>query len=570
MAAAAATGAWWHGPIPLVVGLGLVTGALALRRPALLAIGAFALAAALGVRAHDGLEPLSTERYEGPMTLVTDPDETPFGMRADARVGTKRVEVDATDGAAGALADALAGERLEVAGTLGPPPPDAPWLKARHVVGILRVDRAERLDGGAAPWRAANRFRRVLDRGAEVLPGDARVLYGGIVLGDRRGQSPELVDDFRGSGLTHLLVVSGQNVAFVLTLASPLLRRLPTFPRWVATLAVIAFFAVLTRFEPSILRASVMAAIAVTGILAGRPMGSTRALSLAVAVLVVVDPLLVWSVAFQLSVAATTGIALLGQRLSGLLWGPRWFRDVLGITLAAQLGVSPVLIPRFGGLPVVSVLANVLAVPAQGLVTIWGLPAGVVAGLAPPGVAAVVHLPTSVLVGWVAAVARGASRLPLGELRTGELVVASAGGWAALVLARHRPSWRVVRWAAVAIAVAALAAPAWALRSPSGHVELAEGVHLHRGGGVTVLVLDERRSPRVLLEGLRRAGVRRIDLVVGATEPADDVLGALRHRWPVDRVIAGGDDAGPIAVHVGELVVTAVPGEPTEVRHVPP
>jgi predicted membrane metal-binding protein len=70
-----------------------------------------------------------------------------------------------------------------------------------------------------------------------------------------------VVDDFRGSGLTHLLVVSGQNLAFVLVLASPVTNRLTWRWRWVVTLGVIGAFALVTRFEPSVLRASAMAAI---------------------------------------------------------------------------------------------------------------------------------------------------------------------------------------------------------------------------------------------------------------------------------------------------------------------
>src|SRR5436189_94520 len=80
----------------------------------------------------------------------------------------------------------------------------------------------------------------------------------------------DVTDDFRGAGLSHLLAVSGQNVAFVLALAGPMLRRLGLRVRLPATIAVIAFFALVTRFEPSVLRASAMAALAVTASTMGR------------------------------------------------------------------------------------------------------------------------------------------------------------------------------------------------------------------------------------------------------------------------------------------------------------
>ena len=343
-------------------------------------------------------------------------------------------------------------------------------------------------------------------------------------------------------------------MAFVLVLASPLTNRLRLGGRWAVTLGIIGAFGVLTRFEPSVLRASAMAALAVTAALAGRPAGTLRVLALAVSGLVLVDPLLVVSVGFQLSVAASLGIAVLGPRIVEHVPGPAWWRDALGVTLAAQLGVAPVLVPRFGGMPVVSIVANVLAVPVAGLVTTWGLPAGVLAGLGGPVVARVVHLPTRLLIGWVAGVARVAAGVPLGEVHALGLLVAAGAGWAALALARRRPTWRSARMACVGLVVVALLAPAVALRSPPFRAEVAEGALLYRAGGATVLILASEPSPRALLEGLRRAGARRLDLVVVAEGPDPDVLVALRHRWPVGRVLAI-EEAGPVRLQVGGLVV---------------
>ena len=79
-----------------------------------------------------------------------------------------------------------------------------------------------------------------------------------------------MVDAFRASGLSHLTAVSGENVAFVLAAASPLLRRLRPWWRWAATLGLIGWFMTLTRFEPSVLRAGVMAMLASSAFVLGR------------------------------------------------------------------------------------------------------------------------------------------------------------------------------------------------------------------------------------------------------------------------------------------------------------
>ena len=227
----------------------------------------------------------------------------------------------------------------------------------------------------------ANWLRRTIARGAESLDDDRHALFTGLSYGDDRYQSALVSDDFRAAGLTHLLAVSGQNVAFVLILARPLIERFDYRGRWVITLGVIGFFALVTRFEPSVLRATVMAAIAATATLLGRDASSRRVLALAVALLVLVDPLLVHSVA--------------------------------------------------------SLPANLLAAPVAGPIMMWSLSAGVGAGLLGGPLAHAIHWPTDFGIGWIQAVAGWAASARLGELRASHLVavVIGAGGW---WLARRR------------------------------------------------------------------------------------------------------------------------------------
>jgi competence protein ComEC len=200
-----------------------------------------------------------------------------------------------------------------------------------------------------------------------------------------------------------------------MALAGPVLRRLGLRSRYVATLGLVAWFALLTRFEPSVLRAAAMAAVAATSVVLARPASTIRILALAVAAMTLVDPLLVWSVGWWLSVGATAGIALLGAPLSARLPGPRVLRDAVAVTIAAQVGVAPVLVSAFGGVPIASVPANVLAVPVAGPLMVWGLPAGVLAGLA-PGLAPALHLPTRLGVRWIALVARVGAAAPIGDV----------------------------------------------------------------------------------------------------------------------------------------------------------
>ena len=176
---------------------------------------------------------------------------------------------------------------------------------------------------GPAPLAAfANHLRRLLESGAQSLPADSRAMFAGMVYGDDRDQSPRLYDDFRAAGLGHLLVVSGQNVAFVLALASPVVARVRPGVRLMVLLMLLVVFAVLTRFEPSVLRAVTMAGVAVTSAALGRPETGRRTLAWAVAAVLVADPFLVRVLAFQLSVCATCGLLWITRRWPRCSPGP--------------------------------------------------------------------------------------------------------------------------------------------------------------------------------------------------------------------------------------------------------
>jgi len=503
LALAAAAGAWSAaGPHPLV-GLGVAAAGMMTRRPWLVVVAVAVLASGLGQRAWAGLTPPEPAPFRGWVTLLSDPVDDDGRIRADVRLHGHHLEATIRGAAAASVAERLAGERLFVAGRVGPPPPHAPWLTVRHVVGRLTVSEVDGWVVGSPVSRLANGVRRTLLRGAASLDPRQRSLFAGFVLGDRRDQPEAITDNFRAAGLSHLLAVSGQNVAFVLALTGPLLRRLDLRSRFIATVATIGFFALITRFEPSVLRASAMAGLAALAATLGRESTSLRLLALAVTGLVLVDPLLVHSVGFQLSVAASASIVMLAPPIARRLPGPRFLGDALAVTIAAQVGVAPVLVATFGGAPVAGLVANPLAVPAAGPVMMWGLSAGLVAGFVGGPVAALIHVPTRLLLAWAAAVADHAAALPLGEVRGGHLL--AMGIVAVGFLAWRRTPARLR--ATLNLAGAALAAVVLvlALAHPAGAAaEVRAGVGVRSPGAARARAppgryrhsVDGRRSSR--------------------------------------------------------------------------
>lgn len=545
-------------PVPLVLAISVLAAGWAAgragRRPEILCLGAALLAAALAQRSLAGLEaPLDTGAVRGEVELVADPvPDGRGGVTVDVRHDGRRLRGVARSAAAAALDDRLAGERVTVIGAVEPPGRAESWLRHRHIAGRLRIDTVTGWRPSDPASRLANGLRRTLARGAEHLPERQRSLLAGVTLGDDRAQPADMTDAFRAAGLTHLLAVSGQNVAFVLVIAAPVLTRLRFGPRLVATLGVLVLFALVTRAEPSVLRATAMASVAAVGAALGRPASAVRTLALGVTGMVLVDPLLVTSVGFRLSVAGAGGLIVGASRLERAIPGPRWVSAPLSVTLAAQAAVSPLLVTTFGSVPVASLPANLLAAPAAGPLMVWGLTGGMVAGIVGGPVAQVLHLPTRLLLTWLDGVAIAASRWPLGDLRAGHLAVLGGGALAlAAAGSLHRRRRGVLGRALGAAGCVAVVAPVLAASAAVGAAgpgpaerALGAGATLWRSGGAAVVVLDGRARGEVVLSGLRREGVARVDVVVLRTgaRAAGDVAALLRRRWPAAALLAPATD----------------------------
>lgn len=401
VALVAATASLW--PALIVAGL---AGLAARPRWGLAALALGAVGSTRAGAALDDLIPEHTGPFAGWAVVALEPQRagpatrvviTIEGERYEAFV-RGRVRAERARRLRAGDAVVLSGDRQELA------PGRAGRVRWQHVVGQVELDWLGDVGPGGPLARSANRVRTLIQVGANSLPPEQAALVRGLVIGDDRDQPPEMIERFRASGLAHLTAVSGQNVALCVAAAGPLLRRARPFTRWTMTLWLIGWFVVLTRAEPSVLRAGVMAALGATAYALGRPRDPIRMLALAVIGLVVFDPLLVWSVGFWLSVGATGGVTVLGPWLSARLdrLGP--LAIPVGVTLGAQLGVALPSVVVFGRLSLVGTVANLIAVPVAGFVMLVGLPTCVLAGLIPV-VGPVVMAPSGWAAAWVDAVA---------------------------------------------------------------------------------------------------------------------------------------------------------------------
>lgn len=389
-----------------------------------------------------------------------------------------------------------------------------------------------------AVQRVAARLRAGLRDSVRGLPADERGLVPGLVVGDTTALSADLEEDFRTAGLTHLVAVSGANVAVVL--AAVLLAGRWAGVRGYALPAVgaagLVGFLVLARPEPSVLRATVMGLVVVVGLVRGGRHGGIPALSAAVLVLVLVDPFLARSAGFALSVLATAGLLVIapGWRDGLRRFLPARLADALAVPAAAQATVAPVLVLLSPQVSVVAVPANLLVAPAVPAATVLGVLAAVLAPVLGPAARACGYL-AGVPAGWIVLVGRRAAQVPwagfgwpagvLGALALAGLLLAVAGAWPrlrrhprgtayALVLALvlgsplgPRRPWPPPGWLAVMCDV-----------GQGDAIVLAAGSH----AGV---VVDAGPDPRAVDRCLRDLGVRQVPLVLLTHFHADHVEG---------------------------------------------
>jgi competence protein ComEC len=407
------------------------------------------------------------------------------------------------------------------------------------------------------------RERASLALGRGMPPREAE-LARGFVLGEDEHVDAATVEDFRRSGLSHLLAVSGQNVALLALLANALLAALaiPLRTRLLWLLALIAAYVPLAGAAPSIQRAAVMGGLNVLAMLVGRRTSRLYALGLAAALTLAIEPRIAEDVGWQLSFAAVLGILLLGAPLRAHLepllgGGPlgRSLCEVAALTAAATLATAPLIAMRFGELSTTTLAANLLAAPAVAP-SMWLGMIGAGAAQIPGAPVEPVNWLNALLLGYVAQVAAWCGRPSWASIEV-ELgatgLLASYLGIALLAAALRRlriPSHRRTSWRPV-LAVATALALALALPPPAGTGSAVSA----RPEGLRVSVLDVGQGDAILLQPPAAPAV-----LVDGGPFGDDLVGRLRERgveW-LGAVVATHDQSdhtGGIAEVIGGMPI---------------
>jgi competence protein ComEC len=590
----------WAAPVWVLLSIAAaLAGGLARGRSPQLGLAAAALLIGGGVAGHARVAAIDRpsralhagERLDARAWLVERPRPSPFGSSAELRVAAGPARgarlLGRADGSLRWPNGGAPGTALRVSGLLERPRPSArdsfdlaAYLRRRGIQYQLPLDRLSR----AGPPRgglegAVDSLRLRAERGLAAGPSRSDgELATGMVLGEDQRVSPEVRDDFRRSGLGHLLAVSGQNVMLLGALAVPLLSLagLGRRGRLAGVAALVAIYVPLAGAGPSLQRAGVMGAAGIAAVAAGRPASRWYALLLAAAATLAVNPRVAGDPGWQLSFAAVAGIALLVPGIRrGLGWLPGPVGEGAAVTTAAVAATAPLLAHHFGAVQLVSLPANLMALPAVAPIMWLGIVQAALGAVGGPALVAAgaLGLANGVLIDYLRAVARWFGDAPHGQaalaLRSPLAVAAAYAAIGAAALALRRGARAVEPWAPAFAAAwrrlprgrrvvlatslaAALAFGLWRATSPPAPPRRLTVSFLDVGQGDATLVQDPGGAA-VLFDGgppearvarlIRNLGVRTLSAVV-ATHQSRDHQGGLHEvlaRFPVGLFLDGGD-----------------------------
>jgi len=394
--------------------------------------------------------------------------------------------------------------------------------------------------------RWAGRIRAGLSHSVDSLPPDPRGLLPGLVIGDTSRVSRSLNDDMRTTGLTHLVAVSGANLAIVAALVTSLLRRTRisrTFRPPIA-IAAIALFVVVVRPQPSVLRAAAMACVVLLAASLGIKASAIPALATAIFVLLLIDPTQAISYGFALSVFATAGLLLLAPRWTISLekYLPRWLAQAIAIPLAAQAMCAPLIVALSGQVSVIAVVANAFAGPLVAPATILGLSSALLSQFSMTIATFIAHLaafPTMAISG----IAHRFASLPFAAIAWpknifGVLLLAAITLLMVFAAKRVTPSWKMLAVLVILLAsifLPSLSHPGWPPKEwtlLACDVGQGDGLLLNLGHH-SAIVIDAGPDSRLIDKCLAEVGITEIPLIILTHDHADHVEGlpgVLRHR----------------------------------------
>ncbi|ORT99518.1 DNA internalization-related competence protein ComEC/Rec2 [Anaerovibrio sp. JC8] len=268
--------------------------------------------------------------------------------------------------------------------------------------------------------RLADRIRTLYSKKMEaVMPKEDSSAIFAMLFGGYGGIRPELLEAFAVTGLIHILSVSGSHITLMAGTANVFGKVLGLSGAMTAGLAtlIIGVYSLLAGFTTPVIRSAIMGILTILALTMGREKDAQHILSITALGILLVWPLSLFDISFQLSFGATAGLLYLSPKIRKQLGRkmPRFMAGSLAVTMGAQLAVLPFLVWYFNVVSISSLLANILVEPIVELIIVISLMAGIVVGLLPV-VGKLIFIGASLLLGAAYELSRGIARLPASQV----------------------------------------------------------------------------------------------------------------------------------------------------------
>jgi competence protein ComEC len=287
------------------------------------------------------------------------------------------------------------GDRVVIRGYLETPPEDETfsyrdYLARQGIYTQMRGAKVSLLENNQGSWL----MRQILELRSQALqlvfrlwPDPEASLLAGILLGVETTIPEPVQQAFQESGTSHIIAISGFNIAIVAALFTRSLGRIMgPYKGGLAAVVAITIYTILVGADAAVVRAAIMGSLSLFAELVGRRQRGVYTLVITAGIMAAADPQIPWDIGFQLSFAASLGLILYAEPLAQAFTrlASRWIPEETAqkisgpvgefvlFTLAAQITTLPIIATHFGTLSWIAFLANPLILPAQPPIMILG------------------------------------------------------------------------------------------------------------------------------------------------------------------------------------------------------
>lgn len=253
---------------------------------------------------------------------------------------------------------------------------------------------------------------------ARLFPKDEMGLIIGMMIGETKDISEDVLENFKTTGITHLIAVSGSNVVYVVVLVQFLFKK---FFGKQATYFISIFFLILFMLisgaSASVCRATLMIILSICADIFFLKSDTFSNILTSAFVLILLNPLVIYDVGFILSFGGTLGIVLLSKDFTRLFKRLGKLNETLSVTCSAQLILAPIMMYYFNTFSILSIVTNIIVVPISGSITILGFVVFIISKISFP-IAKLIANSLYVLATFTIWVADMFSKIPFSLIRT--------------------------------------------------------------------------------------------------------------------------------------------------------